>query len=103
MRGRRPAQAKHKPVTILKDRAKFDMTPGNSGLRIRTVWSSDDGLYRCRVDFKDSPTRNSRIRLTVIGEYSYHVFVTHAPLVHLYCTGTLPIFVEKKCNCDIQG
>ncbi|XP_063857827.1 synaptogenesis protein syg-2-like [Scylla paramamosain] len=66
IRGRRPIQAKHKPVTILKDRAKFDMTPGNSGLRIRTVWSSDDGLYRCRVDFKDSPTRNSRIRLTVI-------------------------------------
>nr|XP_053634411.1 nephrin-like [Cherax quadricarinatus] len=66
MRNRRISQPKHQPLSVLKNRAKFNMTPGYSGLKLETVWSSDDGLYRCRVDFKKSPTRNSRIYLTVI-------------------------------------
>ncbi|XP_069192808.1 uncharacterized protein [Procambarus clarkii] len=66
LRNRRVSQPKHQPLSVLKNRAKFDMTSGTSGLHLETVWSSDDGLYRCRVDFKKSPTRNSRIYLTVI-------------------------------------
>lgn len=72
IRDRRVSQAMHNPVAILKDRAMFDLTPEKSGLRIRTVWSSDDGLYRCRVNFKVSSTRNSRIQLTVIGEFQLY-------------------------------
>ncbi|XP_042886831.1 uncharacterized protein LOC122262766 [Penaeus japonicus] len=68
LRGRRKNQARHLPVSVLRDRADFDLRPGKSGLHLRTVWSSDDGLYRCRVDFKKSPTRNSKIYLTVIGK-----------------------------------
>ncbi|XP_071540010.1 protein turtle-like isoform X2 [Panulirus ornatus] len=66
LRGRRISQAKHQPLSVLKNRSKFDLRSGKSGLYLKTVWSSDDGLYRCRVDFKKSPTRNSRIYLTVI-------------------------------------
>ncbi|XP_066943703.1 nephrin-like isoform X2 [Macrobrachium rosenbergii] len=66
LRGRRKNQAKHLPLSVLKGRSSFDLKSGKSGLYLQTVWSSDDGLYRCRVDFKKSPTRNSLIYLTVI-------------------------------------
>lgn len=39
-----------------------------AALRVTNVTEQDAGAYRCRVDFRDSPTRNYRIILRVIGE-----------------------------------
>eukprot|EP00095_Tigriopus_kingsejongensis_P003979 snap_masked-scaffold310_size212938-processed-gene-1.12 protein:Tk03979 transcript:snap_masked-scaffold310_size212938-processed-gene-1.12-mRNA-1 annotation:"hypothetical protein G5I_05342" len=51
------------------NRVVFDTSPGpeRSRLKIYNVSETDDGLYRCRVDFKASQTRTSRVNLTVIG------------------------------------
>lgn len=39
-----------------------------AALRVVNVTEQDAGSYRCRVDFRDSPTRNYRIILQVTGE-----------------------------------
>ena len=54
------------------NRVVFDTTPSpdRARLKIYNVSESDDGLYRCRVDFKLSQTRTSRLNLTVIGKFS---------------------------------
>ncbi|CAD7085072.1 unnamed protein product [Hermetia illucens] len=40
--------------------------PKDSRLQIRNVKTADGGVYRCRVDFFNSPTRNFRINLTLV-------------------------------------
>ena len=53
-----------------QNRVVFDRSPGpsNARLKIFNVSESDDGIYRCRVDFKVSQTRTSRLNLTVVGK-----------------------------------
>ncbi|XP_053970042.1 hemicentin-1 [Anastrepha ludens] len=40
--------------------------PKDSRLQIRDVKPTDGGIYRCRIDFFNSPTRNFRINLTLV-------------------------------------
>lgn len=49
-------------------RAYFATVARPAALTLDTVQLDDEGIYRCRVDFKNSPTRNFQIRLSVIGE-----------------------------------
>ena len=53
-----------------QNRVVFDTSPSpdKAKLKIFNVSESDDGLYRCRVDFKTSQTRTSRLNLTVVGK-----------------------------------
>ena len=58
-------------TTLFKqNRVVFDTSPSpdKAKLKIFNVSESDDGLYRCRVDFKTSQTRTSRLNLTVVGK-----------------------------------
>ncbi|KAL5283451.1 hypothetical protein ACFFRR_005995 [Megaselia abdita] len=41
-------------------------TPKDSKLQIKDIKTADGGVYRCRVDFFNSPTRNYRINLTLV-------------------------------------
>jgi len=53
-------------------RARFEESTTSSELSqlwIDDLREMDDGLYRCRVDFRQAPTRNVKIKLNVIGKF----------------------------------
>ncbi|KAG4067835.1 hypothetical protein HA402_010521, partial [Bradysia odoriphaga] len=47
-------------------RAYFVTVSRPAALSVESIQLDDGGVYRCRVDFQNSPTRNHRINLTVI-------------------------------------
>lgn len=58
----------HEGNSSLNGRSHFNITRSPAAFIINNTKSYDNGLYRCRVDFLRSPTRNLKIQLSVIGE-----------------------------------
>lgn len=45
----------------------MDDEPSKARLKIQNVSREDEGAFRCRVDFVNSPTRNFKVNLTLVG------------------------------------
>uniref|UniRef100_A0A1B0D8C9 Uncharacterized protein n=2 Tax=Phlebotomus papatasi TaxID=29031 RepID=A0A1B0D8C9_PHLPP len=67
VRGRQFGQAKlWSSPTAFGARAFFRTASHPAQLLVDDIKLSDEGMYRCRVDFRNSPTRNLKINFTVI-------------------------------------
>ncbi|PRD32548.1 UNVERIFIED_CONTAM: hypothetical protein NCL1_20081 [Trichonephila clavipes] len=59
-------KARHFPSTELGARANFVMSNDPPTLEMNPVFAEDDGVYKCRTEFKRSRTLTQMVRLHVI-------------------------------------
>lgn len=68
-RDKPPHEGKHwADEALFGGRAYFRHNDSPPTLTLNGAKENDDGVYQCRVDFLESPTRNTRVNLTVIGK-----------------------------------
>ncbi|KAF0771435.1 synaptogenesis protein syg-2-like [Aphis craccivora] len=53
---------------VFGNRASFRTTTAPACLLVDEVQRNDEGVYRCRVDFRNSATKSFRYNLSVIGK-----------------------------------
>jgi len=63
------AQGTHWSDETYRERLSFHVEGRAGTLTMKSTTEDDTGEYRCRVDFQKSPTRNSKVNLTVISKY----------------------------------
>ncbi|XP_043801372.1 hemicentin-2-like [Apis laboriosa] len=78
-RGKSIAQAKlWSDPYVFGERATMRTSVEPAKLEIDPLEAADVGVYRCRVDYKNSPTRNQKVNLTVIVPPNKPVIYTGA-------------------------
>ncbi|XP_071540781.1 uncharacterized protein [Panulirus ornatus] len=65
-RGQRESSGSTRVSDVFKGRATLQESRRSWALEVRQVEFSDQGEYRCRLDFQSSPTHNARVHLHVV-------------------------------------
>ncbi|XP_026679831.1 neural cell adhesion molecule 2-like [Diaphorina citri] len=81
---------------------KFTKSAGGK-LMIANVLDSDRGIYRCRIDFSDSPTRNFRVQLSLVDPPD-SIFVMDSQGVEVHDIAG-PYFegYDLQLSCTVKG
>ncbi|XP_015924964.1 nephrin [Parasteatoda tepidariorum] len=61
-----PEQAKHFPAKALKDRSYFDTSEYPPTLKIKPTHVDDEGIYKCRIEYKRSRIDTRIVKLNII-------------------------------------
>ncbi|GBM74988.1 hypothetical protein AVEN_231520-1 [Araneus ventricosus] len=86
-------KSKHFPSKQLGRRVHFDLHVRNPGLTIDPVKGEDQGIYRCRVEYKRYRTLSYMYELKVIGEY-------------MGCRGSYSVIeflLQGSFNCHVKS
>ncbi|KAK3861879.1 hypothetical protein Pcinc_032206 [Petrolisthes cinctipes] len=98
-------RASHWAEESLGGRAYMKLDQSQRGLVLEEVQLEDEGDYRCRVDFLESPTRNIRIRLhVVVPPRSLTITTDYAPKSRVSrVAGPFPEGAEITLSCQVLG
>ncbi|XP_047519195.1 hemicentin-2-like isoform X2 [Pieris napi] len=89
--------------SVFASRAYFLPERRPAELGVDRVKSSDQGIYRCRVDFKQAQTRNSRVNLTVIVPPSKMIITDDRGDVKQAIVGPYVEGDSFTLKCDVSG
>ncbi|XP_049833130.1 nephrin-like [Schistocerca gregaria] len=104
MDARSPEPAQHwADDKVLGARAYFRSAGNASHLTLQRVREDDAGSYRCRVDFRRSPTRNSIINLAVIVPPSNVTIVEERGTPARDVIGPYPEGATPEVTCVVYG
>jgi hypothetical protein len=54
-------------------------------MALKPVTADDEGIYKCRVDFKEAPTKTSNVHLRVISKFSIAIYLSLLLIVFGQC------------------
>ncbi|XP_035449485.1 hemicentin-2 isoform X1 [Spodoptera frugiperda] len=89
--------------SVFASRAYFLPERRPAELGVDRVKASDQGVYRCRVDFKQAQTRNSRVNLTVIVPPNKMVITDDKGDVKQAIVGPYIEGDTFTLKCDVSG
>ncbi|XP_072379840.1 protein turtle homolog A-like [Diabrotica undecimpunctata] len=104
VRGRAFNKALHwSDSKIFGPRAYFVTVSKPAALTLDGVQLDDEGVYRCRVDFKVSPTRNFAINLTVIVPPHQLLIYDNSGRDVNHTVGPLEEKTDLILTCEVRG
>ncbi|XP_046737249.1 protein turtle homolog A isoform X1 [Diprion similis] len=84
-------------------RARFVTFSKPAKLLLEAVQLDDEGIYRCRVDFRNSPTRNFQVNLTVIVPPHQLLIYDGSGVEVDHIVGPFQVGLEFGLSCEVRG
>lgn len=94
-----PDQSIHFPGKDLTDRSYFEISEFPPTLKIKPVRVEDEGVYRCRIEYKRSRTITRSVKLVILGKFKFINYVWYCNKCNL---NKLKICFAYYCRCPIN-